>query len=422
MTKSRKTALVFVDPWDALNSILDRYEAKRTMTPEEQASGVPRLISRTDIDGLKDLPFDKTKEFERVMHDAEKAEAVSLRFTSKFKTLVNAAHLANVEKLYAFLSRTPAHEVAASGLALLDTNANIASGTVYRAARGELLSTWGRNKKWRGTYTSAEAEELVPAFLLAQAIVDGKHSNASDMRSFSSNVAQDSKALENWKDLVYSLVSKYAPDILPIEIGSADEAFSYLGIEKVAQPLMLSGPLSILEQTSLPYLGFPPDKPELIRFSTDPTAILTIENYTSFVRYVETCNPSRDTLVLYTGGFPSRRCLAFYKAALERFPSAGLYHWGDIDAGGLRILSHLRRNASRKVNAHQMTADLLRAHGALKNGFKSGLEPTGAAALNEMTEEEQVIELVRQGYWLEQEVLPPKPVPAQIDPMGQATD
>ncbi|WP_212684527.1 Wadjet anti-phage system protein JetD domain-containing protein [Thalassospira xiamenensis] len=413
---------MFVDPRVALNSMLDRYEARGPMTPEEQASGVPRIISRTDITGLKNLPFEKANEFEQVMRAAEKAGAVSLRFTSKFKTQVNAAHLTDVGKLYSFLSRTPAHEVAVSGLALLDTNANIASGTVYRAARAELLSAWGRNKKWRGTYTSADAEELVPAFLLAQAIVDGKHSNASDMRSFSSNVAQDSKALENWKDLVHSLIVKYEPDFLPVEIGSADEAFAYLGIEKVAQPLMLAGPLSILERSSLPYLGFPPDMPRLINFSSAPTAILTIENYTSFVRYAETCNPTRDNLVLYTGGFPSRRCLAFYKDAVERFPSADLYHWGDIDAGGLRILAHLRRNAPREIKSHQMTSELLRAHGSLKNGAPNGLEPTDTSVLNSLTEEEQMAELVRQGYWLEQEVLPPEPVPAQSGPKAQATD
>jgi hypothetical protein len=47
-------------------------------------------------------------------------------------------------------------------------------------------------------------------------------------------------------------------------------------------------------------------------------------------------------LALYSGGFASPAALALLHAVRAAVPAIGLYHWGDLDPGGLRILAHLR--------------------------------------------------------------------------------
>jgi hypothetical protein len=66
--------------------------------------------------------------------------------------------------------------------------------------------------------------------------------------------------------------------------------------------------------------------------------IITIENPTSFWRYCTEIGGCY--LALLTDGFPARDVLSsmvhLVKAA-RSLTDAPIYHWGDIDAGGVRI-------------------------------------------------------------------------------------
>jgi hypothetical protein len=65
-----------------------------------------------------------------------------------------------------------------------------------------------------------------------------------------------------------------------------------------------------------------------------------VENATSFHELLALRPP--DVLALYIGGFASPAALALLHAVCAAVPAAVLYHWGDLDPGGLRILAHLR--------------------------------------------------------------------------------
>jgi hypothetical protein len=69
-------------------------------------------------------------------------------------------------------------------------------------------------------------------------------------------------------------------------------------------------------------------------------ALITVENTTSFSELV--ARRTADLLVIYTGGFASPTVIRLLRAVRELKPALPLFHWGDLDAGGLRILAHLR--------------------------------------------------------------------------------
>jgi hypothetical protein len=69
--------------------------------------------------------------------------------------------------------------------------------------------------------------------------------------------------------------------------------------------------------------------------------------------------------VVYTGGFPARVCLAAI-AELATRAGAPVFHWGDIDPGGLRIFVHLERTLQARglmLKPHLMSTEILRKHG-----------------------------------------------------------
>jgi hypothetical protein len=71
-------------------------------------------------------------------------------------------------------------------------------------------------------------------------------------------------------------------------------------------------------------------------------AAITVENATSFHELLALRPP--DVLALYIGGFASPATLMLLRAVRAVQPELVLYHWGDIDPDGLRILAHLRSN------------------------------------------------------------------------------
>ena len=88
----------------------------------------------------------------------------------------------------------------------------------------------------------------------------------------------------------------------------------------------------------------------------DARAIVTVENLSSFNELVKVRPP--DMVVLYTGGFASPSVITFLKALRAIYPNIPLWHWGDLDVGGLRILAHLRANLDPVLVAGMDTAVL----------------------------------------------------------------
>jgi hypothetical protein len=111
-----------------------------------------------------------------------------------------------------------------------------------------------------------------------------------------------------------------------------------------------------------PFASFHPEMRPLMKLCGLPSALLTIENYASFNRYVREINDS--SLVVYTGGFASVRALELLRTILlmigEEVP---YFHWGDVDPGGLRIFRFLEENLPRAPRSHLMNRALTESHG-----------------------------------------------------------
>lgn len=94
-------------------------------------------------------------------------------------------------------------------------------------------------------------------------------------------------------------------------------------------------------------------------------AILTVENLTTYYQVIQ--HPrSPWGLVVYTGGFPhsgTKQLLSRLAIMLNgNTKTPEVYHWGDIDYGGIRIFQHLKEAFFPSLRPYLMDVDTYRKH------------------------------------------------------------
>ena len=202
-------------------------------------------------------------------------------------------------------------------------------------------------------------EDLVKTLLFLPTIDEG-----TMKRVLSHHLFNDTKYIE--KHVQGRLVSIYKR-FGNIKLDTDIEYLDSIGIVENPQITLVSGPLIFISKNTsvdvaqLPGgigLSFETIK-ELEIKDINARAILFIENLTAYHEFLngkiveDTLGSSNFTntdqiLTIYTGGYPHhalRKFLFKLKDFLhESNHSVEIYHWGDIDYGGILIFEHLRRN------------------------------------------------------------------------------
>ena len=384
----------FDDPARLLHDLLNRYEA---------AGGSVKLLAYADEDRFADVEVRDA--FVRRLRDAERAGGIEV-VTRKVDGQSAFAHarLADAARLYAYLGREPA-------ALKVDASLETLSGISLPAAAGPLLDeirdAWTRGVRRFGL-APHDTDSLAAALRLARALAERAASEAADVtdyRTFSRIAGTDSKALERLIATVLPIFGRLYPqhDAAPL---NAPDFLATLGLMKTPQPLMLAGPIGIdgMPLPSMRYHGIPSEDAHRINLSEPIDYLLTIENYVSFVRHVREL-PTDRALVIYTGGFPARPQLE-QVVRLATSANSPVWHWGDIDGGGIRIFCHLESHlaaAGLTLRPHLMNAELLSSHGTPNpKGHRSGEGPAASSALAGLWEA-----VLTSGLMLEQESISP---------------
>jgi hypothetical protein len=340
-----------------IDYLLDRYEKN----PDAS-----RWIAAIDQDSLT---VNASDTFEEDLALLEKAGGVEVLWTGpKWERSIKSVKLRNPEVLYRHIERQPAPEFAAASLATLRTQQDFPVNAVLLIDEAALA--WSRKCSYMGIMPGESrilGQVLRLAGVVSERLKEGS-ANEIDFRTFSRLVSGDSKALERNLSPVVSAISRFSP-LSEIQAAlDAEELLASVGIKRLPQPVLIYGAVSLDDQPfpKMPFVGVPAECAGRVNLYKRPEYLLTIENFSSFVRYVREIGQSEDGLVIYSGGFPSRPVLEKIMR-LAKHACAPIYHWGDMDGGGVRIFRYIEQHlASIGVNLqpHMMNADLLRQAGS----------------------------------------------------------
>lgn len=292
---------------------------------------------------------------------AECAKAITLEMgKNETRHLIERIVLVDAAKLYKFLGRMPKADTAAAAIAELRTRLpNLPEAMIPLFA--SLETNWRRGRSLAGL--APETLDLVERCLRAVAALVHGRLDGQDLRTFSRRATGDSKFVEGNMGRIVDLLRLVTE--VPEELDS-EEVLASHGIVRYPQPCLLAGAVTYGGQPlpTRPYIGIAPEMVEGLRAVGAPPWIMTIENLASFNRQAREL--PGDGILLYTGGFPSDATLACL-LALARSIDCPIYHWGDIDAGGIKIAYRIESALAavgRPLHLHLMDPDLARCHGA----------------------------------------------------------
>jgi hypothetical protein len=183
--------------------------------------------------------------------------------------------------------------------------------------------------------------------LLAALAAVAQLQNPTSERMLSVRLFANSKRLAELRGALVSVLRRTSPQAA--QFGDDDRALLAAHmLQRIPEYVPVAGPLvlrvgeTLLDLRGLAQgLALPPDVLQAGEVHTcTARVVVTVENATSFHELLTLRPP--DVLALYIGGFASPSTLALLHAVRAAVPTVGLYHWGDLDPGGLRILAHLR--------------------------------------------------------------------------------
>jgi hypothetical protein len=301
--------------------------------------------------------------FENRLLAAQKVDAIAIEKGKRERRhLIDRVRVKNVVALARHLGRVPASEIAR------ELNENLAPV----AARGEawvgevlqsMVAKWSRGEPAHRVVASdrAAAQELI-ALLAA---ISKDLARGLDGRTFSFKTTGDTKAFDRQAGRIGAiLATRFSEPGMDL-----DTVWSRIGLERFRHPVHIRGDVIaedergvLVDGRAKPFASFHPELASLLKVRTQPSLLLTIENYASFNRYAREI--ADGSLVVYTAGFASAGVVDVLRTLLALLPAnVPYYHWGDIDPGGIRILRFLEETLPRRPQAHLMDQCLAESYG-----------------------------------------------------------
>lgn len=230
----------------------------------------------------------------------------------------------------------------------------------------DIAEAWTNNKSYK-KIKRTQATLLFDAMKVIEWIVQSTDASPTpDMRTLSSTLLNDSKKLEekSLTNLIYRLMIDHLDEDVTraVEDDNGLQLLAYYGISKYPMPMRLKANAQlacrgVVDLEALRYgIGVSPDEIKGIEWKQPPPYVLFIENRASFERYVREIDDMG--LVIYTAGFPPRswvHAIAIIIAEIREV--VPVYHWGDRDVGGYRILAFLAKRLDINIRPYLMGVD-----------------------------------------------------------------
>lgn len=322
---------------DILTRLLDRYE---------RPNRDPDRVVRVRLQEVPDYAASTRHEVNTALNDLAQQGVITVHWVKhETDNWLDKVDLKpeRVDALYALLKRTPQRDKAAALRTL------IAVQTPTRKWHAQVLNWLRQQLDTQHSLAPFQFDE--PQFnadLLSALAALARLQSPLLERTFSVQLFGDSKRFEDLRPAVLAVLRRHSPHAAD-HAGDDDSLLRAHHLQRVPEYVLACGPLRLQAfDTTLALaayrdgLGLPATTLRAARILDCPArAIITVENATSYHELIGLQTP--EVLHLFTGGFASPTVITLLQAIRAARPTLPLYHWGDLDAGGFRILLHLRK-------------------------------------------------------------------------------
>lgn len=228
----------------------------------------------------------------------------------------------------------------------------------------DVAEAWSANKTFNGVKRQ-QSERLFNAMKVVEWIVQSEDgSPVPDIRTLSTMLFHDSKKLEekSFANLIRRLMLGQLDDDVANLMDDGPKLLEYFGISKYPMPMRFKASAQLVcrgfvDVSALHFgIGVSPDEVKGIEWHQRPSYLLFIENRASFERYVREIDDKG--VVIYTAGFPPRAWIHAIEIIIAEIrDEVPVYHWGDRDVGGYRILAFLAKRLDIDIEPYLMGVD-----------------------------------------------------------------
>lgn len=335
-----------------LTKLLDKWQGKPEATPHR----LP-ITKKYAPDYFAEMTPGQRTQMLDDLRAAEGVGAVILEWDKDYFTrhILKRVTLSDHAILSGFLGVPLAKDIVQEGEEAITTLTQCSAPWIKECS-DSIMDLWKKNKLAQGM-EPGDFQSLTLVLRALIAVSEERHVNL-DLRTFSVRCFEDSKAFESIQSRFADLWKKYAPDGQP-ELNT-DEVLASLGIAKFPLPILFRGPIHLRTSKRVidctdchPFIGLPPQSIVDVLDTSHATYLLTIENLTTFNRYA--AEVVDNGIVLYTGGFPSPEVRRIYSLLVDHLGVAkNVYHWGDMDEGGIKIMACLQKAVKTQIRPHLM--------------------------------------------------------------------
>lgn len=234
----------------------------------------------------------------------------------------------------------------------------------WETTKRDVAEAWSANKTFTGVKRQQSAR-LFDAMKVVEWIVQSEDTSpVPDMRTLSTMLFNNSKKLEDksFANLIRRLMLRQLDEDVADLMDDGPKLLEYFGISKYPMPMRLKARAQLLCRGIVDLsalhsgIGVSPDEVKGIEWSQRPSYMLLIENRASFERYVREIDDTG--VIIYTAGFPPRAWLHAIEIIIAEIrEEVPVYHWGDRDVGGYRILAFLARRLDVDIQPYLMGID-----------------------------------------------------------------
>lgn len=334
-----------------LNSLIDKYEGSKSFIGSNIVNQRFKVcISKLFIEYTDHSKFEVFRDINEVIDVLKRKGYITAKMDSR-KIYENVfLSLDNLSEIYKYLKRVPKNDIHNRLKLLLEEHRY--DNEILSEYCKKQLNRIDNNQSVK--YFNNDFKEFESILLAIKEVMLVE--TEEFIREFSIRIFKDSKFFQTIENKVENLLYEYGdfPEkdqiLASFNLVKTPTYVNYKGAGKIT----LSGQTIDLLKLSSDIAISSKMLEDIEKIEILGSKVITIENLTSFHRFNE-----RDFFVIYLGGFHNTVRREFIKKLYSQNPQKQYYHFGDIDAGGFRILEHLKNRTKVPFKSYHMDVDTL---------------------------------------------------------------